>query len=105
MEGYIAPVPGARIIVRDAGWLVEFTQKTWQGAIVLQIVGVSEFIKGKATNFIDGLKSDLEVLPSKKTYEFRKTWPKNFQKFCSYSHLLAESGWTCQAKGCQSDSD
>jgi hypothetical protein len=73
MEDYIAPAPGARIIVRDAGWLVQFTQKTRQCAIVLHIVRVSEFIKGKAANFIDGLKSDLEILASKKTYEFRKT--------------------------------
>jgi ERCC4-related helicase len=67
MKGKISPAPGARVVIRDAEWLVQTTQKTPTGAMVLQVVGVSDFIKGKTAKFIDQLEEDLEVLDPKST--------------------------------------
>lgn len=59
--------PGARIVVRDAEWLVQATTRTPNGATVIEVVGVSDFIKGRAARFIDELEEDLQVLDPKNT--------------------------------------
>ena len=63
----IPPAPGARVVIRDAEWLIQSIDKTPTGAKVLQVVGVSDFIKGKSACFIDHLEPDLEVLDPKTT--------------------------------------
>ncbi|MGK7875374.1 MAG: helicase-related protein [Xenococcaceae cyanobacterium] len=67
MKSQIPPAPGARVVIRDAEWLVQSIDKTPTGTRVLQVVGVSDFIKGKSARFIDHLEPDLEVLDPKTT--------------------------------------
>jgi len=40
------PAPGARVIVRDAEWLVRSIKRASSGAQVFEAVGISDFIKG-----------------------------------------------------------
>jgi superfamily II DNA or RNA helicase len=67
MKGKIRPAPGARVVIRDAEWLVQTTESTRSGAMVLKVVGVSDFIKGKTAQFLESLEEDLEVLDPKLT--------------------------------------
>ena len=60
--------PGARVVVRDAEWLVRSTKRASSGAQVFEAVGISDFIKGKRSQFIYELEKDnLTVLDPKDT--------------------------------------
>jgi superfamily II DNA or RNA helicase len=60
--------PGARVVVRDAEWLVRSTKRASNGAQVFEAVGLSDFIKGKRSQFIYELEKDnLTVLDPKDT--------------------------------------
>jgi SNF2 family DNA or RNA helicase len=59
--------PGARLVVRDAEWLVKSTSRTPSGSLVVEVVGVSDFIKGREARFIKDLEDDLQVLDPKNT--------------------------------------
>lgn len=59
--------PGARVVVRDAEWLVRATKRATNGAQVFEAVGISDFIKGKLAQFIADLEPDLTVLDPKQT--------------------------------------
>ncbi|BAZ02908.1 hypothetical protein NIES37_69210 (plasmid) [Tolypothrix tenuis PCC 7101] len=59
--------PGARIVARDAEWLVKSTSRTPNGSVVIEVVGVSDFIKGRTARFVKELEEDLEVLDPKNT--------------------------------------
>ncbi|MGY6529113.1 MAG: helicase-related protein [Cyanobacterium sp.] len=67
MKGKIQPAPGARVVIRDAEWLIQRVDRTLTGKMILQVVGISDFIKGKSGVFIDELEKDLEVLDAKTT--------------------------------------
>jgi hypothetical protein len=54
--------PGARILCRDAEWLVKSTSSSTDGGRVIEAIGVSEFIRGRSVKFIEELETDLEVL-------------------------------------------
>ncbi len=60
--------PGARIIVRDSEWLIRKTLKASAGSrVVIEVVGVSDFIKHESAQFIADLEDDLVVLDPKET--------------------------------------
>jgi superfamily II DNA or RNA helicase len=59
--------PGARIVVRDAEWLVRSKKIASSGVAVIEAVGLSDFIKGKRAQFIADLETDLTVLDPKDT--------------------------------------
>jgi len=59
--------PGARIVVRDAEWLIKLTSRMSNDFLVVEVVGVSDFIKGRAAQFIKELEDDLEVLDPEST--------------------------------------
>jgi ERCC4-related helicase len=59
--------PGARILVRDAEWLVKSTAQSSDGGRVIEAVGVSEFIRGRVARFIEELEDDLKVLQPEET--------------------------------------
>ena len=59
--------PGARILCRDAEWLVKSTAQSSDGGRVIEAVGVSEFIRGRTARFIEQLEDDLEVLRPEET--------------------------------------
>jgi superfamily II DNA or RNA helicase len=54
--------PGARIVVRDAEWLVRKVQKTATGDHALTVIGISELVKDKESVFLDSIDTDIEVL-------------------------------------------
>jgi hypothetical protein len=54
--------PGARIVVRDAEWLVRKVQKTSTGDHALTVIGISELVKDKEAMFLDSIDTDIEVL-------------------------------------------
>jgi hypothetical protein len=54
--------PGARIVVRDAEWLVRKKQKTSTGDHALTVIGISELVKDKEAVFLDSIDTDIEVL-------------------------------------------
>jgi superfamily II DNA or RNA helicase len=59
--------PGARILCRDAEWLVKSTSRSNDGGRVIEAIGVSEFIRGRSVQFIEELETDLEVLQPEHT--------------------------------------
>lgn len=59
--------PGARIVVRDAEWLIKLTTRMSNDLLVVDVVGVSDFIKGRTAQFIKELEEDLEVLDPEST--------------------------------------
>jgi len=59
--------PGARILCRDAEWLVKSTTQSSDGSRVIKAVGVSEFIRGRTAQFIENLEDDLQVLRPEET--------------------------------------
>ena len=59
--------PGARILCRDAEWLVKSISRSTDGGRVIEAIGVSEFIRGRSAKFIEELETDLEVLAPERT--------------------------------------
>ena len=60
--------PGARIVVRDSEWLIRKTLKASAGSrVVIEVIGVSDFIKHESAQFIADLEDDLVVLDPKET--------------------------------------
>ena len=59
--------PGARILCRDAEWLVKSTVQSSDGDLIIEGVGVSEFIRGRTARFIENLEGDLQVLRPEET--------------------------------------
>ncbi|MBW4532659.1 MAG: DEAD/DEAH box helicase [Pleurocapsa minor HA4230-MV1] len=58
--------PGARIVIRDSEWLIRKTLKASAGSrVVIEVVGVSNFIRHETAQFIAELEEDLVVLDPK----------------------------------------
>ena len=54
--------PGARIVVRDAEWLVRKVCRTSTGGQALTVTGISELVKDKEAIFLDEIDKNIEVL-------------------------------------------
>jgi superfamily II DNA or RNA helicase len=54
--------PGARIVVRDAEWLVRKVDRTSTGGQAITVVGISELVKDKDAIFLDEIDKNIEVL-------------------------------------------
>ena len=60
--------PGARIVCRDAEWLVKSSSLSSAGDRVIEAIGVSEFIRGKSARFLQELEQDnLQILLPEET--------------------------------------
>ncbi len=62
--------PGARILCRDAEWLVKSVSRSSDGDQVIEAVGVSEFLRGRRVHFLKEIEEktgDLQVLKAEKT--------------------------------------
>ncbi|MEA5555598.1 DEAD/DEAH box helicase [Nodularia spumigena] len=62
--------PGARILCRDAEWLVKSVSLSSDGDSVIEAVGVSEFLRGRRVQFLKEIEEqggDLQVLKSEET--------------------------------------
>lgn len=51
--------PGARIVVRDAEWLVRKVDRTSTGGRALTVVGISELVKNKEAIFLDEIDDQM----------------------------------------------
>ena len=54
--------PGARIVVRDAEWLIRRVDRTSTGGQALSVVGISELVRDKEAIFLDEAEKTIEVL-------------------------------------------
>ncbi len=59
--------PGARVLVRDAEWLVRRVDRTSTGGQSLLVVGISELVKDKEAIFLTEVDKSIEVLDPVKT--------------------------------------
>ncbi|MBF0177681.1 MAG: DEAD/DEAH box helicase [Magnetococcales bacterium] len=59
--------PGARILVRDAEWLIRRVDSTSTGGQVLGVVGISELVRNKEAIFLTEIDDHIEVLDPAKT--------------------------------------
>jgi superfamily II DNA or RNA helicase len=54
--------PGARIIIRDAEWLVRKVSRTSSGTIAISVTGISELVKGRDAVFLDEIDRNIKIL-------------------------------------------
>ena len=59
--------PGARIVIRDAEWLVRKVDRTSTGGQALSVVGISEIVKDKEAIFLDEIEKSIEILDPSET--------------------------------------
>lgn len=59
--------PGARIQCRDAEWLVRSVRRSSDGEQLLEVVGVSPFLREQQAQFLVNLEPDLKVLQPEET--------------------------------------
>ena len=72
------PAPGARIIVRDAQWLVRKIERTQGDGDVIHAVGLSELVRDKEAQFLNRADTRIEILDPAKTTLTRDESP-NFR--------------------------
>jgi hypothetical protein len=54
--------PGARVVIRDAEWLVRKVDRTSTGGEALTVVGITKLVKDKEAIFLDEIDRDIEIL-------------------------------------------
>ena len=54
--------PGARVVIRDAEWLVRKTDRTGTGALALHCLGISEIVRGREAIFLEDVEDNIEAL-------------------------------------------
>jgi len=59
--------PGARILVRDAEWLIRRVDSTSTGGQALKVVGISELVQDKESIFLTEIDDKIEVLDPAET--------------------------------------
>ena len=59
--------PGARVVVRDAEWLVRKVDRTSTGGLALSVVGISELVRNKEAIFLTEVEPTIEILDPAKT--------------------------------------
>lgn len=62
MESLDTIAPGARVVIRDAEWLVRKVDRTSTGSRALTVVGITELVKDKEAIFLDEIDKNIEVL-------------------------------------------
>ena len=60
-------VPGARIAIRDAEWLVRKTEQSSRSGTVVHVVGLSNLVRDKEAIFIEKFEDDVEIIDPKNT--------------------------------------
>ena len=79
--------PGARIVVRDAEWLVRKVSRTSTGGHALTVTGISELVKDKEAIFLDEIDKNIEVLDPVDTKLVTDT-SSSYQKSLLYMESL-----------------
>jgi len=57
-----AIAPGARVVIRDAEWLIRRVDRNSNGGQALTAVGLSEVVKDKETIFLTEIEDDIKIL-------------------------------------------
>ena len=57
-----APAPGARVVIRDAEWVVRRADRAPDGGYQLVCDGVSELVREREAIFLTSLEPDIQVL-------------------------------------------
>lgn len=65
--GSVLPAPGARVLIRDAEWLVRKVDSCSDGGHVLDCRGVSELVRDKNGLFLTRLEEEITILDPKNT--------------------------------------
>ncbi len=102
----IVPAPGARIIVRDAQWLVRKVERTQGNGHLIYAVGLSELVRDKEAQFLTRAEQKIEILDPAKTElvqdtssnyrsamlymesQLRKTVPTDSHIYCGYKAAM-----------------
>lgn len=79
--------PGARIVVRDAEWLIRRVDRTSTGGQKLTVVGISELVRDKESIFLTEVDKSIEVLDPVDTKLVRDT-SSNYQASILYMESL-----------------
>lgn len=67
MRGKNLIAPGARVVVRDAEWLVRRVDRASSGAQALRVVGLSELVRDQERTFLDSLEASIDVVDPRHT--------------------------------------
>jgi len=62
MDNQIQYAPGARVVIRDAEWLVRKVDRTSSGSQAITAVGISELVKDKEAVFLSSVEKQIEIL-------------------------------------------
>lgn len=62
-----AVAPGARVVIRDAEWLVRKVDATSTGGYAIHTVGMSELVKNREAIFLSELERDITVMDPAET--------------------------------------
>ncbi len=54
--------PGARVVIRDAEWLVRKVDATSTGGYAIHTIGLSELVKNREAIFLSELERDITVM-------------------------------------------
>ena len=68
--------PGARVLIRDAEWLVRRVDRTSTGGQALQVVGISELVRNKERIFLTKIEPEVEILNPAETRLVADTSPQ-----------------------------
>ena len=61
------PAPGARVIIRDAQWLVRKVERTQGDGYTLFCTGLSEIVRDKEARFLTRAEKKIEILDPAQT--------------------------------------
>ncbi len=59
---------GARIVVRDAQWLVRKVERTRNSGFLIHCTGLSDIVRDKEMQFLSSAEKSIEVLDPAKTH-------------------------------------
>lgn len=61
------PAPGARVVIRDAQWLVRKVERTQGKGHVIHVIGLSDIVRNKEAQFLTSLEQKIEIIDPAKT--------------------------------------
>ncbi len=79
--------PGARVLIRDAEWLIRRVDRTSTGGQALQVVGLSELVRDRDATFLTEIEREVEVLDPAHTRLVRDDSP-NYRSSLLYMESL-----------------
>jgi superfamily II DNA or RNA helicase len=68
--------PGARVVIRDAEWIIKRVDRSSTGGESLQVVGVSGIVRDKTARFLTAIDKDIKVLDPAETELVPDTSPQ-----------------------------